>query len=97
MLSFGQVLMFSLAVHRLLGAHRRRASSRSPRRSQPLVGADFPYVAAAYPVAFCVAVLTFIVPSGLGTRDAALAVAMSAVLPGPSRPRSRSGSGSSRR
>ena len=37
-------------------------------------------MAAAYPVAFCVAVLTFIVPSGLGTRDAALAVAMSAVL-----------------
>jgi glycosyltransferase 2 family protein len=37
-------------------------------------------VAAAYPVAFCVAVLTFIVPSGLGTRDAALAVAISAVL-----------------
>ena len=40
----------------------------------PLSGSDFPYVAAAYPVAFCVAVLTFIVPSGLGTRDAALAV-----------------------
>jgi glycosyltransferase 2 family protein len=29
-----------------------------------------------------VAVLTFIVPSGLGTRDAALATAMAAVLPG---------------
>ena len=41
----------------------------------PLPASDFPYVAAAYPVAFCVAVLTFIVPSGLGTRDAALAVA----------------------
>jgi hypothetical protein len=27
-------------------------------------------------------VLTFIVPSGLGTRDAALATAMAAVLPG---------------
>jgi len=43
---------------------------------------DFPYIAAAYPVAFCVAVLTFIVPSGLGTRDAALATAMTAVLTG---------------
>jgi hypothetical protein len=43
---------------------------------------DFPYIAAAYPVAFCVAVLTFIVPSGLGTRDAALATAMTTVLTG---------------
>lgn len=47
---------------------------------QPLDLADLPYVATAYPVAFCVAVLTFIVPSGLGTRDAALATAMTAVL-----------------
>lgn len=43
--------------------------------------ADLPYVAASYPVAFCVAVLTFIVPSGLGTRDAALATAIAAVAP----------------
>jgi hypothetical protein len=43
---------------------------------------DLPYVAASYPVAFCVAVLTFIAPSGLGTRDATLATALSAVLPG---------------
>ena len=49
---------------------------------QPMDVSDFPYVAASYPVAFCVAVLTFIVPSGLGTRDAALATALSAVLPG---------------
>ena len=48
----------------------------------PLDLADLPYVAASYPVAFCVAVLTFIVPSGIGTRDAALATAMSAVLAG---------------
>jgi glycosyltransferase 2 family protein len=48
----------------------------------PLDGSDLPYIAAAYPVAFCVAVLTFIVPSGLGTRDAALATAMTAVLAG---------------
>jgi glycosyltransferase 2 family protein len=48
----------------------------------PLDASDLPYVAAAYPVAFCVAVLTFIVPSGLGTRDAALATAMTAVLAG---------------
>jgi len=48
----------------------------------PLDLADLPYVAASYPVAFCVAVVTFIVPSGLGTRDAALATAMAAVLAG---------------
>jgi hypothetical protein len=48
----------------------------------PLALEDVPYVAAAYPVAFCAAVLTFVVPSGLGTRDAALAVALAAVLPG---------------
>jgi uncharacterized membrane protein YbhN (UPF0104 family) len=46
----------------------------------PLDAADYPYVAAAYPVAFCVAVLTFLVPSGLGTRDAALAIALKAVV-----------------
>lgn len=42
---------------------------------------DVPYIAAAYPVAFCVAVITFIAPSGLGTRDAALAIGMGGVLP----------------
>jgi glycosyltransferase 2 family protein len=46
----------------------------------PLDAGDYPYVAAAYPVAFCVAVLTFVVPSGLGTRDAALAIALKAVV-----------------
>ena len=49
---------------------------------QSIDPSDFPYIAAAYPVAFCVAVLTFIVPSGLGTRDAALATGMTAVLTG---------------
>lgn len=48
----------------------------------PVDLSDLPYIAASYPVAFCVAVLTFIVPSGIGTRDAALATAMSAVLAG---------------
>jgi hypothetical protein len=48
---------------------------------QPIPVEKLPYIAAAYPVAFCVSVLTFIVPSGLGTRDATLAAAMDAVLP----------------
>jgi hypothetical protein len=47
----------------------------------PLDASDLAYVGAAYPMAFCVAVLTFIVPSGLGTRDAALAIGIKAVLP----------------
>lgn len=51
----------------------------SSLQSIPL--SELPYVAAAYPVAFCVAVATFIVPSGLGTRDATLATALNAVLP----------------
>jgi len=48
----------------------------------PVDLSDLPYVASSYPVAFCVAVLTFIVPSGIGTRDAALAASMAVVLPG---------------
>ena len=48
----------------------------------PVDLSDLPYIAASYPVAFCVAVLTFIVPGGIGTRDAALATAMAAVLAG---------------
>ena len=48
----------------------------------PLDLEDVAYAAAAYPVAFCAAVVTFVVPGGLGTRDAALAVALAAVLPG---------------
>jgi hypothetical protein len=46
------------------------------------VGVDeLVYVAASQSVAFGVAVLTFVVPSGLGTRDATLATALAAVLP----------------
>ncbi|HEX4717852.1 MAG TPA: lysylphosphatidylglycerol synthase domain-containing protein [Thermoleophilaceae bacterium] len=48
---------------------------------QPLPVDKLPYIATAYPVAFGVSVLTFILPSGLGTRDATLATALDAVLP----------------
>jgi glycosyltransferase 2 family protein len=48
----------------------------------PLDTEDVAYAAAAYPVAFCAAVVTFVVPGGLGTRDAALALSLAAVLPG---------------
>jgi hypothetical protein len=47
----------------------------------PVDSADLAYLVAAYPVSFCVAVLTFVVPSGLGTRDAALFTALDVVLP----------------
>jgi hypothetical protein len=79
-LSFPQVLRFSLmyiGCWAVIGV----GVYAFARALTPVAASDFPYVAASYPVAFCVAVLTFIVPSGLGTRDAALAVAMSAVLP----------------
>ena len=71
--SFRQVLRFSLlyiGCWAVIGV----GVYAFARALVPLPASDFPYVAAAYPVAFCVAVLTFIVPSGLGTRDAALAV-----------------------
>lgn len=46
----------------------------------PVSGGDLPYVAASYAVGFCVAVLTFVVPAGLGTRDATLAAALGVAL-----------------
>ncbi|MBN1531003.1 MAG: flippase-like domain-containing protein [Thermoleophilaceae bacterium] len=78
-LSFGQVLKFSagyIGGWAVIGL----GVYAFTRALTPLPASDFPYVAAAYPVAFCVAVLTFVVPSGLGTRDVALAIAISAVL-----------------
>src|SRR5439155_11832399 len=39
-----------------------------------------PTIAAAYPVAFGASVLTFVIPSGLGTRDAILATALKRAL-----------------
>ncbi len=68
-------------LHRHLGDHRAGLFAFAAAL-HPLDVSDLPYIAASYPVAFCVAVLTFVVPSGLGTRDAALATAMAAVLAG---------------
>ena len=47
----------------------------------PVAPDDYPFVAAAQAVAFGVAVVTLISPSGLGPRDAALAAALAVVLP----------------
>ena len=80
-LGYGRVLEFSLmyiACWAVIGLGVYAFASALTE----VDASDLPYIAAAYPVAFCVAVLTFIVPSGLGTRDAALATAMAAVLPG---------------
>jgi uncharacterized membrane protein YbhN (UPF0104 family) len=80
-LSFGRVLQFAacyLGCWAAIGIGVFAFASAL----HPVSASDLPYIAASYPVAFCVAVLTFIVPSGLGTRDATLATAMSAVLVG---------------
>jgi hypothetical protein len=47
----------------------------------PVAPGNYPFVAAAQAVAFCVAVVTLVSPSGLGPRDAALATALAVVLP----------------
>lgn len=47
----------------------------------PVAAGDYPYVAAGQAVAFGVAVVTLLAPSGLGPRDAALAAALAVVLP----------------
>jgi uncharacterized membrane protein YbhN (UPF0104 family) len=78
-LSFARVLQFALfylAAFVMVGV----GVYAFAKALQPVAASDFPYIAAAYPVAFCVAVVTFIAPSGLGTRDATLAVAIAAVL-----------------
>jgi hypothetical protein len=79
-LGFGRVLALA-ALYLLTWASIGLAVFAFAAALHPIDIADLPYIAAAYPVAFCVAVLTFIVPSGLGTRDAALATAIAAVLP----------------
>jgi hypothetical protein len=78
---FGHVIRFAL-LYLVAWASIGVAVFAFASALHPVDAADFPYVATAYPVAFCVAVLTFIVPSGLGTRDAALATALAAVLAG---------------
>jgi hypothetical protein len=80
-LPFGRVLEFSL-MYVVCWAVIGLGVYAFASALTPVDASDLPYIAAAYPVAFCVAVLTFIVPSGLGTRDAALATAMAAVLAG---------------
>jgi glycosyltransferase 2 family protein len=79
-LPFGRVLEFAISYTGSWAAIGVAVYAFS-KALHPVDAADFLYIAAAYPVAFCVAVLTFIVPSGLGTRDAALAIAIAAVLP----------------
>ena len=49
----------------------------------PISAGESPYVVASYSVGFIVAVLTFVVPGGLGTRDATVAASLAATVPGP--------------
>lgn len=48
---------------------------------RPLDAGDVPFIVASYSVAFCAAAATFIIPGGLGTREAALAAALQTVMP----------------
>jgi len=80
-LPFGRVLAFVLAYFGCWAAIGLAVFAFA-RGLHPVDTADLPFVGASYAVAFCVAVLTFIVPSGLGTRDATLATALASALPG---------------
>ena len=42
---------------------------------------DLPYLAASYSVTFALAVVTFVIPAGLGTREALLAATLGGVVP----------------
>jgi hypothetical protein len=79
-LSFTRVVVL-LAVYVLSWAAVGTGVFAFASALHPVGAADFPYVAAAQAVAFGVAVVTFVAPSGLGTRDAALAAALAVVLP----------------
>ena len=79
-LDFGQVLGFCV-VFLVTWATVGLGLCAFSAALHPIELEDVPYIAAAYPVAFCVAVITFVAPSGLGTRDAALAIGLGAVLP----------------
>lgn len=46
----------------------------------PLDVADLPYVAASYSLSFGVAVITFVIPAGLGTREALLTAVLDVVV-----------------
>ncbi|HWT25970.1 MAG TPA: lysylphosphatidylglycerol synthase domain-containing protein, partial [Solirubrobacteraceae bacterium] len=48
---------------------------------QPMDAEDLFFVTAAFAVAFCIGVLTFVAPGGLGTREAAFVAVLSPVLP----------------
>lgn len=48
----------------------------------PVPDGQLGFIVAAYAIGYLVSALTFVMPSGIGTRDAALAACLSAVLPG---------------
>ncbi len=48
---------------------------------QPVEASDLLFVTGAFAVAFCIGVVTFIAPGGLGTREAAFAAVLDPILP----------------
>jgi hypothetical protein len=79
-LSFRQVLVFTV-LYLLSWAAIGLSAFAFASALYAVDPGDLPYVVASYAVAFCIAVLTFFTPGGLGTRDATLATAMAGVLP----------------
>lgn len=79
-LSFARVLGF-VAVYVVLWLCCGLALFAFAAALHPVEAADLPTVVASYSVGFCAAVLTFFVPAGLGTRDAAIAASIGTVLP----------------
>lgn len=80
-LPFGRVLVLLVAyalIWSVLGAGLFAFTAAL----HPVDAADLPRIGASVAVGFCVALVTFIVPAGLGTRDATIAVALDVVLPG---------------
>ena len=79
-LPFSRVLLFVvlyMAMWLLIGATLFAFASAV----HPMDADDLPYIAASYSVTFALAVVTFVIPAGLGTREALLAATLDVVIP----------------
>lgn len=81
-LTFGAVLRF-VPVYLVVWSCAGLALFCVASAAVPISAADLIQVAASQPAAFCVGLAAFMVPSGLGAREAALTLALTVVLPLP--------------
>lgn len=81
-LGFGSVLLL-LICYSLIWSLIGLGSFGFIKAVYPIGAGDLPAVTAAYAISWMFAVMTFVSPSGLGTRDAAYAAALHTVLPTP--------------